>query len=140
MDKEFEAEMLRVIDDFLSSDGQVEQFRRLQKTLGPYYFKKSQSATAAIEKLYPKPIYRPDQSELQEYSKWNGYAESRRVHQAQMPQERRLFFQEVLEQATFTTPEGWRPEERRALGFLQLSEYVDFVRKEREEYRQKFGV
>lgn len=139
MDTEFEAEMLRLVDDFLASDGGTYQFRHLQETLGPYYFEKSHSVTAPIEERYPLPLDMYGQISLEVYRKWEGYAESDRVYQEQMLQDRRWFFVRVLEEATFTTPYDSNPEERREIGLLQLSEYVALVRKEREEYRQAFG-
>lgn len=139
MDVDFETALLAFIDDFLASAGELDQFHKLKEELGRYYFDRSQSVLEPIERRYPKPVYRADQGELEEYRHWDGYAESGRVYEAQLPQERRLFFMNVLEQASFTTPEGWDPEERKTLHFLQLSEYVDFVRKEREQYRREFG-
>ena len=85
-------------------------------------------------------MYRADQGELEEYRNWEGYDESGRVYEAQMPQERRWFFENVLEQASFTTPEDRNPEQRKAHHLHKLSEHVDLVRTDREEYRRKFGA
>ena len=96
MDTDFEARLLKFIDDFLASGGGVDQFHQLEEALGSYYFEKGQSVLKPIEARYPKPVFQADESIGQEYRRWEGYAESKRAYQAQMPQDRRWFFMRVV--------------------------------------------
>jgi len=92
-----------------------------------------------IERRFPLPPQDPDRSLIEDYRQWEGYAESQRVYYEQMPEDRRSFFQRVMEQALNTTHPDYDPEERHRLRFLDLGEFVDVLRKERDEYRQRFG-
>ncbi|MBI5284852.1 MAG: hypothetical protein HY874_07130 [Chloroflexi bacterium] len=76
---------------------------------------------------------------MEQYREWEGYDESKRVYYEQMPIDRRSFFQQVLERASFTLHPDVAEEPGRLGGFVDLGEFADLLRRERDEYRQKFG-
>jgi hypothetical protein len=131
MDVDHESHLLHIIDGFLASNPNFQDLLGFRNWFSDQYSRLSNQLFSAIEEKFP--FYTLDQM----FRTKEGM-EALRLLDEQLPAERGEFFRLVAERAWYTIEED--PDEQdRSFGYASLPEFLEFVRREREVYRQKFG-
>lgn len=132
MDTSFEAELLRMVDSFLSSTPNHDDLRRFRGELHSHLWDRVAEVTEPIDAPWLKAglseyLNRP--REVQE--------KSNRAFDALIPHERARFFVSLCERADWTTKPPITPRDRRD-GFGSLGDFLRLAARERRSYQRRF--